>query len=273
MEITEVANLREIEKELKRQGGYAVTHVGTAERLDGKTFSTSDAEHLLNALRPYLSFARGGFSCPILPKGLGRNGGIVWEQWGAGPVLSFGYTPSWFDRAHGHLLSEVFPGFWSLFNDPQWANTIQSVLYWYLRSNAHGRGAGVDGGLILTQAGLERLAYSCLGNAGGTAAHRIRTMLEVRKIDTAIPKTCRTLRALAARYGWEDGPHALTEVRNQLVHPDARGKSVSGSYFEAWNLAQAYVELILLALFEHQGLYGDRLTQEWQGQVVNVPWV
>lgn len=271
-EITEAHNLRDVEQQLRQEGGYTITHAGVVQRIDGRTFSAEEADSLLDVLRLFLSFARGGFCCPILPKALARNGDDVWEQWGIGPVLSWCYTPSCFDSMHGHILSEVFPGFWDCLHDPQWADAVRSALYWYLRSNAHGQGAGVDGGLILTQAALERLVYADLGKAKGNAAKRFTAALKARGISTDIPQNCQKLRTLAARNGWQDGPAAVCGVRNQLVHPDRRGESVSGSYFEAWDLAQRYVELMLLSLCRHSGLYADRVTGEWRGQVVKVPW-
>ncbi|HJM42186.1 MAG TPA: hypothetical protein QF870_02550, partial [Nitrospinota bacterium] len=182
------------------------------------------------------------------------------------------YTPSWFDTMNGQILSEVFPGFWDRFNNPIGQETIRTVLYWYLRSNAHGSGAGVDGGLILTQAALERLTYY-LGHRGKSAAERVRKALTVMQINTGIRRNCQKLRALARKNGWQDGPYALTEIRNDLIHPKQKyGNTLSGSYYEGWNLGQWYVELMLMHLFSHNGRYGNRITQTWEGEVVSVPW-
>ncbi len=272
IEIIAVPNLKALTQELKKDGGYAITHTGTARRSDG-TFTVKDAERLLEGLRLFLSFARGAFCSLTLHTGLNRDGEKSWEQWGAHTVAPWGYTPSWFDTMNGQILSEVFPGFWDRLNDPTWDETIRTALYWYLRSNGHGRGAGVDGGLILTQAALERLSYVQLGYSPGRAADLIRQALGTMRIKTNIPRSCRKMRALARSNGWRDGPHALTAVRNDLVHPRQKhGKALPGSYFEAWNLGQRYVELMLLRLFRHKGLHANRLTQKWRGQVVRVPW-
>ena len=267
-------NLNEIAKELERDGGYAITHTGVVTRSDQKTFAVTEVEQLLEALRLFLSFARGAFCSLTLQAGLDRKGKTIWEQWGAHVVAPWGYTPSWFDTMNGQILSEAFPGFWHRLNDPTWDETILTALYWYLRSNAHGRGAGVDGGLILTQAALERLSYVQLGHRPGRASDLIRQALSTMRIPTNIPRSCRELRALGRSAGWQDGPHALTEVRNDLVHPNQKhGTALSGSLYDAWNLGQRYVELILLRLFRHKGLHANRLrAQRWRGQVVRVPW-
>jgi len=273
IELIAVPELKDAIRVMKAQGGYGITHTGQFTCTDGKAFSTKEAERLLEGLRLFLSFARGAFCSPVFQTGTGRDGKAIWRQWGSHVVAPWGHMPSWFDTMNGHLLSEVFPGFWQRLNDPVWKETIRAALYWYLRSNAHGQGAGVDGGLILAQAALERLSYAQLGRQRRPASRQIREALDAMRIPTNIPRGCRKLRKLAETHGWQDGPRALTEVRNQLVHPrSVYGSTLSGSYFEAWNLSQRYVELMLLRLFGHHGHHANRLAQKWRGQVVYVPW-
>lgn len=272
IEITETNDLKENKNILKRDGGYAITHTGIITRTDCKTFLIKDAEELLEALRLFLSFARGAFCSPTLSEGYDRREELVWQQWGSHMVAPWGRPPSWFDTMHGAILSQVFPGFWAKYSDSAWKETIKAALYWYLRSNINGRGAGVDGGLILTQAALERMSFAH-GHTNGTAAKKIRDTLSGMRIKTSIPRACRNLRRLAAQHGWEDGPHALIVVRNELTHPKSMyGDTLNGSFYEAWNLGQRYLELMLLRLFGHTGQHGNRLTQKWRGQVTRVPW-
>jgi len=87
----------------------------------------------------------------------------------------------WFDVHHGQTLGQVYPGFASLLRDGDLGDAAARALYWYLRSNRAGEGAGIDSGLLLSQAALERLAHDCLNKAGlatsGKAAERIRRAL------------------------------------------------------------------------------------------------
>ena len=39
------------------------------------------------------------------------------------------------------------------------------------------------------------------------------------------------------------------------------------AYYEAWNLAQWYLELTLLKLCGYEGSHGNRLNQKWVGEV------
>lgn len=273
VDLTALPNLKESVQTMKTEGGYAVTHLGTLSRSDGSTFTVKAAESILEAVRLFLSYARGAFCSPVLHEGIDRDGNKVWEKWGSHMVAPWGYAPSWFDTMNSHLLSEVFPGFWNRLNDPAWEETIRTVLYWYLRSNTHGQGPGVDGGLVLTQAALERLSHAYLGRNLRPVSKQIRKALEHMRIPTNVPRSCRELRTLARAHGWQNSPHAMTEVRNELVHPrQSYGGLPSGSYYEAWNLGQRYIELMLLRLFGHRGYHANRLTQRWRGQVVRVPW-
>ena len=44
IEVSAVTTLHEIEKKLKAEGGYAITHTGTVKRLDGGDFAAQDVE-------------------------------------------------------------------------------------------------------------------------------------------------------------------------------------------------------------------------------------
>ena len=76
-----------------------------------------------------------------------------------------------------------------------------------------------------------------------------------------------------ARRNFAHGPHTLVKIRNDLVHSDMkRGISSGRIYAQARELGLWYVELMLLNKFGYAGKYGNRLTQEWRGQVELVPW-
>ncbi len=271
--VTSLPNLKDLVQSLKLEGGYSVTHVGSVHRADLRLFTVEEVSNLLEGLRLYLSFARGAFCSLTLQEGFDQNGDKAWEQWGSNSVAPWGYNPSWFDRMNGSLLGEIFPGFWAMLNDPAWEDAIRTALYWYLRSNSPGSGPGIDGGLILTQAALERLSFSQLSRTHSPVSRQITAALESMSIPTNIPRSCRSLRTLARNHRWQNGPHAISEVRNELVHPrDKYGREISSAYYEAWNLGQRYIELMLLRLFGHRGLHANRLTQRWRGEVVRVPW-
>lgn len=89
-----------------------------------------------------------------------------------------------------------------------------------------------------------------------------------------IPSSLPELQKLAKQFNWIDAPHAITEIRNSLVHPEHKRRGqISGAFFPAWNLGQWYLELALLRICEYSGTYGNRLIlQRWVGNVEPVPW-
>ena len=268
VDITAAPNLSEVKQELVATGGYSITHSGTIKRTDGADFSAADAERLSHGLSLFLSFARGAYCGLTLVKGKSREGQVAWERWGADRVTGWFDPPSWFDRNHSQLLADVFPGFWRRYQERE--EELRTVITLYLDSNLGGsHGDGLDRGLILTQAALERMAH---GVGGKKTGKRIaKALVENGISEKALcipPASCPELARLATEHGWQHGPHALVEVRNQVVHLSQKyGRLSSRAYYEAWNLGQWYLELMLLRRFEASGEYGNRLTQKWVGEV------
>ena len=52
-----------------------------------------------------------------------------------------------------------------------------------------------------------------------------------------------------------------SKFATEVVHPKPKyGRISARAYYEAWNLGQWYLELMLLSRFEARGEYGNRLT-------------
>ena len=191
---------------------------------------------------------------------------------------------SWLDANHGQILTEVFPKFCVLWRDSTWQPTLQAALYWYLAANDRGTGIGVDAGIILAQTALERLAWTyCIQHRkmvseeafsprkGLSAANKLRLLASALEIPVEVPSQ---MTALNAKRGskWNDMPHAITDIRNSLVHPNEKTSLPNGSYFEAWQLSTWLLDLAFLRLCGHDGSYSNRTTKKAVGQVEQVPW-
>ena len=275
IEVCAVPDLEEINKRLKSDGGYAVTHLGILVRSDGKPFSVEEVEILIfHTLRLFLSFARGSFCGVVDVVGRNRRGQVIWKHCGS-PIVDLWTTgrQSWFDTMHGHVLSEVFEGFHASLNDTNMGVKIERGLHWYLLGN---RGTGFsDADTVLVQAALEYLAYVQLKDdkRGRKASDIIKNALVNLGICVDIPSSCQKLYNFAEEHDWRHGPHALTELRNDMVHARQRYETVpSGVHYEAKNLGLWYVEMILLRFFNYSGVYSNRLVPRWVGEVVPVPW-
>jgi len=270
-------------KLLKEEGGYRLTHIGGIQRPDGTPFTGKDLDECLYALRFALSFAKGGWCEPVCAVGYDAPGNRVWESWSS-PRESWHNPFRWFDPHNCSQLSLFFSGFMKMWSLDDWREALHEIIYWYLNANFLSR--GIDAGIILTQAAIERISYQFAvkekrlvtvdGFKNLWASDKFRLLFSSLNIPLDIPPETSELQSLAnnPKMKWLDAPHALTEIRNSLVHPEHKKRGqLSSAYYEAWNLGLWYLEMGVLALCGYNGTYGNRLRQRWVGQVEDVPWV
>jgi hypothetical protein len=203
---------------LKAQGGYVLTHMGQITRADGSTFSSEQLDELLNCLHYFLSFALGRWAGVALPVGFDAAGNKVFEEWGLRITADGPWHggSSWFDSHHGELLSQLFPGFATLWMSKLWQKPLSDALYWYLGACDRRVGIGVDTGLILAQTALELLAWTyCvldrkMISAAAfqprrlSAADKLRLLASSLNIPLEIPPNLPALRGGAERNGWTE---------------------------------------------------------------------
>ena len=97
----------------------------------------------------------------------------------------------------------------------------------------------------------------------------IEKALKELGLDPSIPGNCNEL--LKFPKTWAHGPHAIVELRNDLVHPKPNLGYISPYvHHEAWNLGQWYVEMILLKKLGYEGSYVNRLSS-WDERDQAVP--
>ena len=129
-------------------------------------------------------------------------------------------------------------------------------------------------GLSHAHATLDKEAIPGRGFGNSRAASdKYRRLLSALGIPLEIPPAMSAMTKLAARFDWKDAPHALTKVRNALVHPEQRLEGHVGEViFDAWRLGLWHLELTILRLCGYSGTYSNRLVPGWVGQVEPVPW-
>lgn len=267
---------------LRDQGGFGLTHVGQFFCADGSDFSGAEASQFLIMLNHFLSFARGAWVEPVCPVGFNRANERVWAEWST-PHNAWNSNDTWFDAHHATQLETLFPLFLRLWQRPGWHDTLHEVLYWHLNANDSHR--GIDPGIILTQNALERLAFEYVVRDRGMlesqgfkdlrASDKLRLLLASLDIPVGIPEELTHLRKLADQRDikWKDLPHALTEFRNSLVHPDHKHRNAfENAHYEAWCAGLWLIDLTLLRLCGYQGTYGNRLKRRTVGHVEQVPW-
>lgn len=264
----------------KQEGGCFLTHVGKLARIDGANFSGDETNEQYHLAANFLSFVQGSRCWPVCIAGFDENGSMSWQTWASPPAN----TPaqSWFDSHHIVQAETLFPLFSKRWQQSEsWQDCLRSAIYWYMQSNTKGGHPGIDSAIILAQAALERLTHhyvvvdrkmlSAEGFKALKVSDKLRMMFSSLNIPTDITEATPDIQHAAVQCRWADAPHALTDIRNSLVHPDSK-KRVNGCYFDAWKLSLWYLELSILALCGYDGTYQNRLTARYVGQVEDVPW-
>lgn len=272
IEITGVPNIGTAEEALKQSRGHGITYKGSITRPEGTTFLAKDVEPLLEALRFFLSIARGASCSLVLVRGQNETGVDSWVRWGAHHSEPWLGYHSAFPRIHSEILPELFPEFWILFMDQEnRKRSTKRALDWYLQSNVSAPYIGT----ILTLAALEGFSNLILERERKPRERTgefIGCALSKLQIPLGLPKNCQELKS---RKKWDTGPHALAVIRNNLIHPrNDLGDVSNRAYLEAWKLGQWYFELMLLSRLGYQGRYRNRLANIWENEesTVPVPW-
>jgi hypothetical protein len=257
-------NAPETKELLQEQGGYAFTHVCKLERTDESLYSLDEAREVLEAFSEYLSFARGIRVAPIFLTGYDEAGKQVWEEW---PTLveadPWQNGCIWFDIDSTEVV-DIFPGFMRRWENDNWRGLVQESIHWYLESNK--KAGGINGSIVLEQTALEKLAWvflveekrsiSAHGFEKIPAADQIRLLLSQLGIDSSIHHRWTDLVQQSKEYNWVDGPQAITELRNAIVHPKTKERKKASrisdsTKYQAWQLGLNYLEQVLLKLFDY----------------------
>lgn len=290
IQISAHSRTQEWSNAIKQTGGLAATHTGCIQKADGQAMDWEEAQNVITCLHHFLSFSRGHWQPLGYIRLLSNDGISLHEQWGilkgSDPLSHNDSLTWWSPYPHAHQLSDVFKGFWELWNDPLWKERLPEVIYWYLQSNLAGRGhLGADSALILSQATLEKLAWinvtqikkavseEAFQSGKLQASKKMWQLATLMNLPHEIPDILDSIKEDANGQMFEDAFHAITTIRNQLVHPKKKRELKPNAEFNAWNLSQWYVEMCLLRLMHYKGQYANRVRlDKWAGETELVPW-
>lgn len=275
-------------------GGYAETHEGKIESLDGETFDSEHIKDLSEALHYFFSFVQGGWIDLILLVGLDKEGKRIWEHWSGGKIDRWQSYFSWFNRWE-ESLCEVFSGFMTQWQNPYWKEAIKIAIQLYIECNK--KAGENEGAIVLQQTVFELLSWAVMvedkkiltekNYKKRRAADKLEVLLIQFGIDMQIPAQLDALAKLSkAEQNCKTGPYVLQYLRNQIVHPKRKsnknGKEPGKIWLpdveakgEAWHLGQWYLRLILLKLFNYQGKYLSFIENQFYGFTEKgevVPW-
>lgn len=271
---------REAWDRIKDEGGCFLTHLAKLERKDGKFFSGEEALEQRFLLTNFLSFTIGGRYSTVCEVGLDAAGEKTWQTFASPRISNPPY--SWFNphkAIQAELLFPLFAGRWQ--QSEEWKDCLRSAVYWYTQANTGGGSPGIDAAIILAQSALERLAHHHLvvdknmisleGLDRLKASDRLRLLFSSLNLPVGIGAATPDIQKVASSFRWVDAPHAITDIRNELVHP-ARKKQVADCFFDAWKLSLWYLELSVLALCGYDDTYTSRLTAKCVTGSEKVPW-
>lgn len=273
------SDISNVQDHLSRFGTFAVTHVGVLRTVDESPFALADADGVLKTLFWLVSFVRGTWGGPLVQRLLDPLGKHVGEVWEAPKVDAAVSASSWMDSLRADSMQQIANPMHCLLTSPETTDVLRSAIHWYITCNKQSGGA--TGSVVLCQAAIELLAWHLLVQAESTiskqrfeslkASDRIRLVLRRAKIPSTIPSGLPDLGELAATHKWIDLPHALSAIRNAIVHPGDTALDVNASPIAvhfAWLLGVQLLELLILNLLEYKGTYRCRVTRV----TFPVPW-
>ena len=270
-------------KEINEKGISRLTHVAKVEKKDKGFISVEEYKKLQKLLTCFFSFSKGSWINPSCPIGIDANAEKAWYLLNA-PKSEWKSLESWFKPTYNQpsmpTMKKLFLQFSELWKIEDWRETLWEVIYWFINANDGAR--GVDAGLILAQTALERLSFEyvvndkkLLSNKGFKdiwASDKFRLLFSSLNIPLEIPSELKTLTKEAKSHNWLDAPHALTEIRNSLVHPEHKkhGKFGIAAYSEAHTLSLWYLEISILAICKYDDVYANRVKNS---KIENVPYI
>ncbi len=218
----------------------------------------------------------------MAPIGYNTNGEEVWRQLNV-PRLSAWCRErgSWFsEHVPANEQGQAFAGFWTLWQDQEWSETLRVAIHWYIESNR--RSGGMEGALVLAHSALEMLAWAICGVKGRIVRRkkvdRIHMLLKDLGVPTELGPRYDQLQKASKELKWNDGPEAVSKLRNLIVHRagtnlDKLNRVSNRARYEAWQLALEYLALVLLKQCKYSGRYLPRMATGWAGAVEKpVPW-
>ncbi len=283
--IAAMKDTKEREEGLREQGGYHLTHVAQTAREDDAAFVSQDLNAQVNLLHEFLSFVLGRWAGVGLTCGYNDHDKMVFEEWGVRHMHpDIRHFSSWFCPHRARMICDVFPGFARLQDSPVWCKALKHIIHWYIAANdLESAAAAVEVQVVHAQIALETLAWTlCVQDKrmvsknkfkGSTAADTVRLLLSSCDTPRDIPAHMSPLLQGMRDGKWSDGPDAIAQLRNHVVHPDRAWEIPPGSFYEAGQLALWYVEMALLHIVGYKGDYASRLMRpRWVGQTEPVPW-
>lgn len=208
---------------LKKQGGYAVTHIGRMWKKSEEPITVEEVKQMRGKLNKYLSFCRGAFCGPLLLTGHDSSETVVWTNWNIPRIQAWKSQGGWFPVQSTGQTKQVLSSYLSISRDDRWSEALRLAIHWLVEAQ---NSSTVDIGVVNAQIGIELLAWAKFveidqavsrdGFNKLTATDRIQLLLSWAGIPTNIPEELEHLtsvvearRTAKGASKWETGPTAI----------------------------------------------------------------
>ena len=212
---------------------FAVTYFGIVEKQDQSQFGTDEVTDLLDGLYYFLSFVRGAWCWPCVYIGASSSE----FRWMRCEQVKEIHRLAATERRDASMpftgseiaMSATFEGFLQFWNDSDWRTPLKTAISWDIDGR---QSRSIESSLVGGQTALELVSgvhlvdrqkiLSAEGFDRLPAADRLRLMLNLQKISTALSSSTPDLTSYCAdpRRGW-DGPRSQ-RARNSIIHPKRR---------------------------------------------------
>lgn len=273
-------HLSSIVKSLRESGGFGRTHALQIRRLDGSSFSYSNASAIIAGLHLSLSFLLGRYTAPVY-SGYRVDGSRAWDEWGTPKADQFakGHPGSWHPHATQNLGDMTNP-LLSACLDGTRKFTAKYLMQSYLAASGNDF---LEQRILIAFAGIEHLAWVRLVNEdegdpqavnSRHADWRLRQLLSRAKADIKVPAHLPALAAFA-RQGNMDAPKAVANVRHLLTHPKNPSDlyEQEGLLLDTWLALRHWLALLIFHWVGYNGRIVDTSkVRGWAGETIPVPW-
>jgi len=269
-----VVDYKEKNNLLRSYGGTELLYIGGI--IVGK--NNIGLEEINLKLIFFFSFINGRRITPILYSGI-SEGREIWTNFSSGIIEEYKYVSSW-----SNILFPVFTDLWKEFNnlwqDEMDKDFLITVIHWYCEANSSS--GKIEGAIVMMQTALE-LIYNWLiveklqkvnQKQKINASQKIEYILKELNVPIEIPAYYNSL----ISFNGNNGPCAITDIRNALVHGNANKRrkmlAVSNEMaFQVLDLGLWYVELSILYILKYNGKYCNRTdSNKWKDDGVALPW-
>lgn len=251
-----------LEQELKSIGGYNILYSGNIIKTDNTKFSYLETNEIISCLDVFLSFINGRKLSCLFTMGFNEDCKI-WTDYNSKRVETYKDVKTFLFYRNIVSLNLMWKEFSTIWQSASGKNFLTSIIHWYTESNNQ---AGlIEGSIIMAQAGLEELYYWTSTNKKhpDKTPNKFRELIKyLNLVDSEILSNYKSLEFFAENHiknpNYRDISGIITTIRNNIVHPIENVKISVETKHEAWQLCLWLIEITLLKILNHQGLYFDR---------------